>query len=351
MDKREAFELIKRARALIVGVNASASEATMRQYSSAYSRMRARQLTPEKMANTSRSFYYYRAAWVSHFSSAIRTTLNAADRAQRDGDPLSWQTEVESILPLLEELERYRPDPERENLGRGWVGGWSVEAEKRDRAGLKIASHSKRPRLRGLPQNWRQQMFEGLREKSKYRDVVAVLSATGARPAEFATGIEVTLEGPDLLRFRIKGAKTSEGKYGQAERAFSVNADRPELRHLQTRTRENDGKLLVTASPGALSDKVRQLSMKVFPSLKSEISAYVFRHQTAADLKASGLSDADVSAALGHSVDETKGAYGAAQSARSMGGITNIEATRPVKQRTREKVLQLERERTKSYDR
>jgi integrase len=350
-NKMDGFALVKRARALIEGVNTSASDSTIQQYCAAFVRMKSRDLTPETIANTSRSFYYYRAAWVNYFSTAIRAALNAADKAQRQKDTASWQIEIERLPNLIKELERYRPDPERENLSKGWVGDWAVEAEKRGRAGIKITSHSKRSRLRGLPVNWREQMFSGLKVNSKYRDVVAVLSATGARPAEFSGGITVTLEGVDALRFQIAGAKTSGGKYGQAERAFTVKVDRPELQHLHSRVQESAGTLIVKAAAGALSDKIRQLSMKVFPLLKSEVSAYVFRHQMAADLKASGIADVDVSAALGHSVDETKGAYGAAQSARSVGGISNVEASRPVRQKTREKLMQLELRRTRAFER
>jgi hypothetical protein len=350
-EKTAGFELVKRARALVAGVNSSLSEATQRQYSTAFVRMQKQSTIPEKLANTSRSFYYYRAAWINHFSTAIRSILRTADKEQKAGNTTGWQEEIKKLTPLITELERYRPDPKRGNLAKGLVGQWSVEAERRKRAGEKIHSHSKKSRLRGLPENWRELMLNGLGKTSKYRDVVGVLSATGARPAEFEAGIGVTLEGEDSLRFRIAGAKTSGGQYGQAERAFSVKADRPELAHLRSSVEKNGGTLLVTAKAGALSDRVRQLSAKVFPLLRSEVSAYVFRHQMSADLKASGLPDVDVSAALGHSVDETKGAYGAAQSARASGRISAVTATRPVRQKTREKVLQLQRGIKRYYDR
>jgi len=350
-DKTVGFALIKQARALISGVNTALSESTQTQYKKAFSRMKERGSTPEKIANTARGFYYYRAAWVHHHATQIRETLNSADRAQRAGDIQSWQESVSRLPELVRETIRYRPDPEGKNLANGLIGKWAVEAEKRVNAGQKINRHSKRVRLRGLPTNWRSQMFAGLRSGSKYQDVVAVLSATGARPAEFVRGIEVTLDAAGTLRFRIEGVKTHGGKYGQAERAFSVSADRPELTYLRDRVIKNDGPLVAIAAAGALSDKVRQLSKKVFPGLKSTVSAYVFRHQVAADLKASGLSDREVSAALGHSVDETKSYYGAAQSARSTGGFTNIQASRMVRELTREKVSQLERGRSRERER
>jgi integrase len=311
--------------------------------------MSQRQATPEEMANTSKSFYYYRAAWAYHFSTEIRAALSAADAAQRAGDTAGWQRRIGELPVLIRELERYRPDPEKKNLANGRIGAWAVEAEKRLSQGIKQESHSKRQRLRGLPDDWRSRMFSGLAARSKYREIIAVLSATGARPEEFTTGITVTTAGDKHLHFHIHGAKTSGGKYGQDERAFSVKADRPELVFLLHRVTASGGRLVVHGIAGSISDRVRQLSTKVFPLLKAPVSAYVFRHQMASDLKASGLPDADVSAALGHSVDETKGRYGAAHSARSVGGVTNVTSTRPVLEKTREKIKALER--TRSWER
>lgn len=341
-DKTVSFSLVKQARALISGVNAALSDATRQQYRKAFSRMLERDSAPEKIANTNRGFYYYRAAWVHHYATEIREILNTADRLQRAGNTNAWQESVAKLPSLIKDLDRYRPDPEGKNLASGLIGKWAVEAEKRVNAGQKLTHHSKRVRLRGLPTDWRTQMFAGLRVGSKYQDIVAVLSATGARPAEFVKGIEVTLEAAGTIHFKIEGVKTHGGKYGQAERSFSIAVDRQELVYLRDRLTENDGPLVVKASAGALSDKVRQLSEKVFPKFKSAVSAYVFRHQVAADLKASGLSDTDVSAALGHCVDETKGYYSSAQSARSIGGITNVRATRIVRELTKEKISQLE---------
>ena len=344
-DKTAGFALIKQARALISGVNASLAESSRKQYEAAFGRMKKRDATPEMMAGTARSFYYFRAAWVHHYATEIREILNAADRSQRAGSVDDWQELVSKLPSLIQELNRYPPDPLSKNLADGKVGQWAVEAEKRSAAGQKIVSHSKRTRLRGLPGDWREQMFAGLRKGSKYQDIVAVLSATGARPEEFVEGIKVTIGEFEALHFDIGGAKTHNGKYGQEERSFDVSVNRPELQYLWDRLRANNGVLVVKAAAGALSDKVRQLSQKVFPQLKKTVSAYVFRHQMSADLKASGIPDAEVSAALGHSVDETKGYYGAAQSARGTTKVSNIRSSRIVRELTKEKIKKIERTR------
>ena len=351
MDMQQGFVSIKAARALIAEANKNVSATTARQYESAFKRMAAQNQIPEKLANTVRSFYFYRAAWVFHHVTAIRNALKDADTAQRGKDMTAWTAIVGSLPNQVQQLELYRPDPNGKHLLDGRVGKWAVELEKRLAIGITVSSHSKRSRLRGLSVNWRTQMFQGVKGTSKYKDVVAVLSATGARPSEFENGISVALESTGSLRFTIVGTKTHGGKYGQAERSFSVKADRLELEYLANRINENGGPMSVTAAAGALSDKIRQLSEKVFPTLRSSVSAYVFRHQVAADLKASGLPDEEVSAALGHSSDETKRYYGTAQSARAPGGVSGIRASQPVRTKTREKLRGLERVRDREYQR
>jgi hypothetical protein len=346
MDKLQAFESIKHARSLIQGVNAQLSAASKKQYESAFQRMQSSGLAPEKMANTANSFYFYRAALVQHHASQIRTILNAADMAARSKNEDQWFNQINQLQEHINVLNKYRPDPKGERITRGLVGDWAVEAEKRQRAGQKISTHSKRVRLRGLPADWRTQMFHGLGVKSKYQLPLAVLSATGARPAELELGVKVALAVDGQLVFTIQGVKTHGGKYGQAVRVLTVRPDTRETQFLVEQVKAAGTEITVSAKAGALSDRVRLLSSKVFPKLAKSVSAYVFRHQMAADLKASGMPAADVSAALGHSVEETKRFYGAAQSARSDSGVSQVQASRPVKERTLEKVMELSRQRT-----
>lgn len=352
MDKLALFEQVKRARDLIRNVNQSISESSRRQYESAFTRLVRTGKTPEEASGTSASFYALRAAWIYGYSSAIRTTLNEADVASRSGKPDTWRDLVDRLPKLCEHLERYRPDPLKQNLARGRIGQWSVEAEKRKRAGEEQVRHSKKARLSGLPLDWREKMFLALREDSQYRDIVATLSASGARPVEFESGVLVESDGVGL-RFTIAGAKSNGGKFGQAERSFTIEANRTEIVYLSARVSAAGGRLLVKGHAGAISDRIRALSRTAFPLLKSTVSSYVFRHQVAADLKASGLEESDVSAVLGHSSDETKGRYGSARSARGCLTVKKVTATQPVKAKVREKIkaLELSKSRIREIDR
>lgn len=347
MDKPTAYAIVKAARALIHGVNVSASESTLAQYKAGYARMERQGLTPEKIAGTARSYYFYRAALVHHVAAEIRETLTLTDRAAKQGLAGAWEQGVKRLEQLTHTLDYYRPDPEGKHLDQGIISRWAVEAEKRQRTGERIHSHSKRSRLRGLPVDWRDQMFKGAKN-SKYHNAIAVLAATGARPAEFEKGIVVSVANADTLRFTISGVKLHNGKYGQETRTLDISASTLPTKHLLSIVQAH-GQLRVEAKAGSLGDFVRHLGQRTFPHLKKTTSAYVFRHQFAADLKGDGLDGVEVATALGHCVDETQGFYGTARNARGSGGLQKVTGTRAVREKTAEKMYQLSM--SKSYER
>lgn len=347
MDKLLAFDIIRNARALTKDVNASASERTVAQYRAGFARMTARGLTPEKIAHTARSFYFYRAAYVQHFAALIRDELRITDKAQKGGDEKRFVEGVGRLGELTRELERYRPDPNSTHLDKGVISKWAVEVEKRAKSGFKAVSHSKKSRLRGLPANWREKMFEAS-ANSKYRDALAALGVTGARPAEFENGVLVQINNAGNLTFTIKGVKTHGGKYGQETRILEIEPKAFDALYLLNRVRET-GEFVIHAKAGALSDRVREFSKVVFPKLKNGVSAYVYRHQVSADLKASGASNVDISMALGHSSDETKRYYGASQSGLGGNGLVAVKGSQLVREKTLEKIISLEQGRERSY--
>jgi hypothetical protein len=248
---------------------------------------------------------------------------------------------------LTRELERYRPDPNSTHLDKGIISRWAVEVERRAKSGFKALSHSKRSRLRGLPANWREKMF-AVSENSKYRDALAALGVIGARPAEFENGVLVQSNDKGNLTFTIKGVKTHGGKYGQETRILEIEPKAFDALHLLNRVRET-GQFVIQANAGALSDRVREFSKVVFPKLKSGVSAYVYWHQVSADLKASGTSNIDISTALGHSSDETKRYYGAAQSGLGGNRLVAVKGSQLVREKTLEKIISLEQGRERSY--
>lgn len=196
---------------------------------------------------------------------------------------------------------------------------------------------SKRAGLSKLPEDWREQLAKRL---PTWRMPYLVAACTGARPSEIGKGIEVRIEGDDLVA-TIKGAKG--GPYsGQKYRElrWSIVAGMPELvRQLAKEVHQAGGRLVVdyagrdNPDPAkAFSGAMRQAGKRAFPGHKLTLTPYSLRHATASDLKASGLSDAQQSAALGHQVAETKGTYGHHKLAKGRSvAPKKVRATTPVR--------------------
>lgn len=180
---------------------------------------------------------------------------------------------------------------------------------------------SKRGSLSKLPENWRELFIAGT--SGIHRDWLLVLSAAGVRPAEIANGIEIEPHSNGVI-LKILGAKTT-ATTGQPIREIQVaNEFGSEL--------AEGGKRVINAKNGnAVSQYICRRSRLIFPNHPNKISAYSFRHQFAADLKASQLTSLQISAALGHTAEFTKQHYGHKSQSRARGKILLKSATRPVR--------------------
>ncbi|HCF4180127.1 TPA: hypothetical protein NIK39_006535 [Pseudomonas aeruginosa] len=71
---------------------------------------------------------------------------------------------------------------------------------------------------------------------------------------------------------------------------------------------------------------------KLWPRLKFRICPYHLRNAVASDWKRAGLSEEEISAALGHCVNKTSSNYGQFQIGQGAGGLSPVEvrAARPV---------------------
>ena len=151
-----------------------------------------------------------------------------------------------------------------------------------------------------------------------------LLAVGGVRPAEVAEGIEVQpIDGG--VQLKIKGAKIDRG-HGQPERVVAVHGP------LALLLAGGGGRTIDAPSANAVSIAAGRLGRKVFGKRRSHlVNAYSFRHQFASDLKASGLDGLNISAILGHSVDDTKKQYGSSKQVRGLQTTRLISATRAVK--------------------
>lgn len=170
---------------------------------------------------------------------------------------------------------------------------------------------SKRTALKGLPLDWCEQICNYNR-KSKYYEAFLVAALTGCRPAELCGGVLVRYRkdgADDLLTFKINGAKCTESS-GQEWREIIYRASNPEgmLADAIALVKRID-KAIGIDNPTNFTVEIRRIAKEVFPEHKKPITAYCFRHQFAANLKAHGDGDL-VSLALGHRSLKTKKVYG-----------------------------------------
>jgi hypothetical protein len=199
--------------------------------------------------------------------------------------------------------------------------------------------NSKRQALRGLPSSWRHDLYQRA-DHGKYALPILVAALTGCRPAELCYGIAVCREahpatGEEFIAFCIRGAKVKAGQ-GQPGRIIKYSVDDPhplirKICEFAYSSEEVPVQEVKIDSAVNFTVEVRRLAKSLWPKHKQPITAYCFRHQWAADMKA--VSDGDsVSRGLGHMSAKTRRTYGTfAQSGTD--GLTpiSIEATNPIR--------------------
>ncbi len=196
---------------------------------------------------------------------------------------------------------------------------------------------SKRQALRGLPGDWREQLYR-CAAKGKYADAILVAALTGCRPEELRQGVHIRRvnnprSGMGEIRFEIDGAKV-KAHQGQPHRliAYGAHDPHPLLEALRIRLAGRRELLVCIDSPVNFTVEVRRLARSLWPKHKHTFTAYCLRHQWAADLKRHAAADS-VSQGLGHASVKTRRHHGQANQASSRHALQPIviEAERPVK--------------------
>ena len=199
---------------------------------------------------------------------------------------------------------------------------------------------SKRQALAGLPFDWRTLLYQrGC--AGKYGLALLVSALTGARPYELVSGVEIWRQHDETLRqdvihFKLMGAKV-KAQQGQPERVISyASTDSNPLVVALVELLRNDlveGRLFAQIENAAnFTVEIRRLAKSLWPEHRQTVTAYCFRHQWSADLKAAGDADA-VSRGLGHVSAKTRRYYGTAGQSRSADQLrpVHIDAARPIK--------------------
>lgn len=171
-----------------------------------------------------------------------------------------------------------------------------------------------------------------------YRDAIAVLSLSPARPGEvmpgqrpsgLSKGVAVFMDVAGDLVLMHKPLKTREGRFGMDRSAITLKITEagPTAEYLAQRCRENDddGFTVAIRSASALAKAINRIGRKAFPN-GPLIGPYVYRAQHAANLEAAFGAGAQVAAALGHSTDKTQHRYGNVRHGRR-GGLIRVQGS------------------------
>jgi len=347
-DKNSAYyeDIINNATNSIKGIADNIQQKTLHDYAVTVKRLLIKDQLPITAAKTKGTYYKYRAAWIGYFANDIRRDLIRIEE-HKETDYERWKKEVESIKSTLVYFEKVKPDPDRKNLqlaleyetalNAGITPKFKYSNEWREKAKREKIEKSKRnlkARVRKLPKDWRNRIFQGAVEKgSKHLLAIAVMSCSGCRPQELSNSIHVKWN-PDkkVIEFKILSAK----RKGVAVefRGFSIQ-EKESLAFRYIRAQlffqgKNEIKLQDINIKAVAAD-IDRASKKYF-KLKEQITPYCFRHAFSGDLHKVGLSSEGIAQALGHGSDKTQ-AYYSHSTRHSSGGfsIEEIESTEPVR--------------------
>ena len=197
---------------------------------------------------------------------------------------------------------------------------------------------SKKVDLSKLPANWRQRVFEATESSRKkpsgVRQAVAIIWATGCRPAELEEGVEVKINEAGLLVFHIRGAKyraEDEGPH-KAKRGLEwreivvAPGSTPAADLLMNLVQRAPGKKMTfDYKSDSLRAQLYKIGQEVFQKMKEPpvISAYTFRHAMGADLKScDDMTDIERSQVMGHLSQASLLKYGRRR--RGGGGVRPV---------------------------
>lgn len=298
-----------------------------------------------KHEGSAATFYAYRAAvrWYAakQGAQAVREYEAASKRGDDAGKADAWQRVLHFAADLVQYPKDAKPglpspamvalgldDAKPEGAPARAKRQGRMDTSKRETAKLKAANSI----ARKYP-DWRSLVWSRLvAVKSKWLDHAAIAALTGARPEELRTAqIRRTATG---IEIGITGAKVSDTK-GQPWRLFALRDDgSAEYRHIAAMASKAwkpvglpDG---VTDYPDAFSIALSRAGAQVLPGAE-RLSAYVYRHAFASDLKADGATKENIAQALGHAVTKTQDAYGRAIGGKAGRRVLAVSAAREVR--------------------
>lgn len=259
---------------------------------------RAWQTVMSQHAANSSTFYTYRAALVWQAQNYLEELLAIS----KEFDSQSYEDVLATLLPYIEHA--YEELRVRSNLDHARCLQMSGKTARK--------KNSRSKDLAFLPEGWRDMFLVHCASSPIYRDASVLLRFCGMRPCELKKGVQVTLR-DDKIFVHVLGGKQGETR-GQPWREISLDAQMMPQWFLQGFVGQPTR--IIQANPDSMRAYLSSLTQRVLQGAKNakgeliNLSAYLFRHAIATDVRQDGGKSDEVSAVLGHRSAKTAGHYG-----------------------------------------
>lgn len=244
------------------------------------------------------TFYTYRAALSWRAALALEGLLKAHDSLQINiGTNASL-----ALLPKIKEAVRELVSLRK--LTYEFCSG-QVDLEPKSK-------RSRKEDLEHLDDYWPTRFIEECVTSSTYRNACVLLRFCGMRPEELKQGVRVVRR-KDVVEVEIRGAKVTP-KSGQPWRRFALRAG--DLPDWFVNGLAPDAITAVQAHPDNFRSYLNGLTSRVLNGAKRPdgsaicLSAYLFRHQLATDLRSKKWTSTEIAKVLGEITADTVKQYG-----------------------------------------
>jgi hypothetical protein len=249
-------------------------------------------------AANSSTFYTYRAALVWQAQSYLKELLVIS----KEFDSQSCQDVLATLFPYIEHA--YEELRVRSSLDHALCLQMAGEPVRK--------KNSRSKDLAYLPDGWRDRFLDYCANSPTYRDASVLLRFCGMRPCELKKGVQITLR-DDKVFVHVLGGKQGETR-GQPWRELSLDAQMMPQWFLEGFA--DHPTRIIQANPDSMRAYLSSLTQRVLQGAKNSkgelinLSAYLFRHAIATDVRQDGGKSDEVSAVLGHRSANTAGHYG-----------------------------------------
>ena len=264
------------------------------------------------MLNVSRrTFSQYRSAIKWNSTQTLRKLLKEQDQLQRGQGPSNdWYRTVQKLQDALQEFEEVLSLSYDERRGQE---NWPPQ-----RLTTVHPPKSKKHALKKLPDGWRERFDTLIEQSPTYRYAGVLLRFCGLRPAELKRGVDVawTAQGVQVL---IHGAKVRETA-GQPWRSFTFESALLPVWFVEELQKspivQSKPTMHIQVNDDNLRAHLRRMSGAVFNpdnrknGCKEKLSAYLFRHAFATQMREAGWDSLDIAAAMGEWSAATTSIYG-----------------------------------------